>query len=75
MTDATSTSPSDDPQQPSRDKRWLGLALCVGSSLAVLAIVALLASEIVFFVEGDTFAKDTEDLENFSTSAGSSEKN
>jgi len=75
LTDATSTSPSDDQQPPSRDRRWLGLALCVGSSLAVLTIVALLASEIVFFVEGDTFAKDTEDLEKFSTAAGSSDKN
>ena len=51
------------------------MALCVGSSLAVLTIVALLVSEIVFFVEGDTFAKDTEDLEKFSTAAGSSDKN
>lgn len=74
MTDATSTSPSDD-QQSSRDRRGLGFALCVGSSLATLAIVAFLASKIVFFVEGDTFAKDTEGLENFSTAAGSSEKN
>jgi len=74
LTDPTLTSLSNDQKSPSRDKRWLGFTLCVGSALATLVIVAFLAIEIVSFVEEDTFSKDTEGLENISPAAGSSKK-
>lgn len=71
MTDTAPHLPSEGTPELVPDKRWLGMVLVTASSFAMVAIVALFVSQLLLPSPDDALARDAEQLQNFSTAAGS----
>ncbi len=54
-----------------RDKRGLGLMLISVSSIVSMAIIGVVAAQLAHSVFGDNLDSKAQELENFSTAAGS----
>ena len=75
MPHSASVSSSDSQPQVSRDKRGLGLFLCMVSSVVTITVVVAMAVQFDYFVKDGVVAEDIEFLQNFSTAAGSTDQN